>query len=151
MPGSTKAMDPTPDHGERSYKGSGRLAGKKAIITGGDSGIGRAIAIAYAREGADLLIAYLNEGRGCERTKRLVEESSRKAVLVSGDIQDARHCRMIVDKAVAELGGIDILVNNAAHQASFKEIEEISDEEWELTFKVKSTRCSISPRPRFPT
>ena len=136
MPGSTKAMDPTPDHGERSYKGSGRLAGKKAIITGGDSGIGRAIAIAYAREGADLLIAYLNEDEDARETKRLVEESSRKAVLVSGDIQDARHCRMIVDKAVAELGGIDILVNNAAHQASFKEIEEISDEEWELTFKV---------------
>ena len=136
MPGSTKVMDPTPDHGERSYKGSGRLAGKKAIITGGDSGIGRAVAIAYAREGADLLIAYLNEDEDARETKRLVEESNGKAVLVSGDIQDARHCRMIVDKAVAELGGIDILVNNAAHQASFKEIEEISDEEWELTFKV---------------
>ena len=105
MPGSTKVMDPTPDHGERSYKGSGRLAGKKAIITGGDSGIGRAVAIAYAREGADLLIAYLNEDEDARETKRLVEESNGKAVLVSGDIQDARHCRMIVDKAVAQQCG----------------------------------------------
>ncbi|WP_064684709.1 SDR family oxidoreductase [Rhizobium bangladeshense] len=136
MPGFTAQMDPVPDHGEKSYRGSERLKGKRAIITGGDSGIGRAVAIAYAREGADLVISYLDEDEDADDTKRLVEEAGRKAVLVSGDIQDPAHCRQIVDTAVKELGGIDILVNNAAHQASFKSIDEISDEEWELTFKV---------------
>jgi NAD(P)-dependent dehydrogenase (short-subunit alcohol dehydrogenase family) len=136
MPGRTAAMKPVPDHGEDSYKGSGRLKDKKAVITGGDSGIGRAVAIAYAREGADVLIAYLDEHDDAQDTKRLVEAAGRKAVLVAGDIQDAAQCRKIIDKAVAELGGIDILVNNAAHQASFKDMGDISDEEWELTFKV---------------
>src|SRR6266516_615233 len=114
MPGKTEAMEPVPDHGEKSYRGSGRLAGKKAIITGGDSGIGRAVAIAYAREGADVLIAYLNEHDDAKQTERFVTEAGRKAVLVAGDI----------------------LVKNAAHQATFQSIEDISDEEWELTFKV---------------
>jgi NAD(P)-dependent dehydrogenase (short-subunit alcohol dehydrogenase family) len=135
-PGSTLNMRPVPDHGEASYKGSGRLEGKRAVITGGDSGIGRAVALAFAREGADVLIAYLNEEQDAQETGRLVEEAGRKAILVAGDIQHSAHCREIVDRAVAELGGIDILVNNAAHQASFKEITDISDEEWELTFKV---------------
>ncbi|BBD96958.1 3-oxoacyl-ACP reductase [Sphingobium amiense] len=134
MPGRTDAMNPRPDHGEDSYKGSGRLQGKRAIITGGDSGIGRAVAIAYAREGADILIAYLNEDDDARETQRLVEEAGRKAVLVPGDISNPDHCRSIVDKAVAELGGLDILVNNAAHQASFEDIDDISDEEWQLTF-----------------
>jgi NAD(P)-dependent dehydrogenase (short-subunit alcohol dehydrogenase family) len=136
MPGLTGKMKPAPDHGEESYKGSGRLKGKKAIITGGDSGIGRAVAIAYAREGADIVVSYLEEHEDAEETKRQVEAAGRKAVLVPGDIQNADHCRKIVDKAVAGLGGIDILVNNAAHPASFKDIGDISDEEWELTFKV---------------
>ncbi|PDT18574.1 NAD(P)-dependent oxidoreductase [Rhizobium sp. J15] len=136
MPGFTAQMDPIPDHGEESYRGSDRLNGKRAIITGGDSGIGRAVAIAYAREGADLVISYLDEDEDADETKRLVEQAGRKAVLISGDIQDPNHCRQIVETAVKELGGIDILVNNAAHQASFKSIDEISDEEWELTFKV---------------
>ncbi|NEI03356.1 SDR family oxidoreductase [Rhizobium ruizarguesonis] len=136
MPGFTAQMDPIPDHGEESYRGADRLKGKRAIITGGDSGIGRAVAIAYAREGADLVISYLDEDEDADETKRLVEQAGRKAVLVSGDIQDPAHCRQIVETAVKELGGIDILVNNAAHQASFKSIDEISDEEWELTFKV---------------
>ncbi|MGO7870318.1 SDR family oxidoreductase [Rhizobium leguminosarum] len=136
MPGFTAQMDPVPDHGEKSYRGSERLEGKRAIITGGDSGIGRAVAIAYAREGADLLLSYLDEDEDADETKRLVEQAGRKAILVSGDIQDPAHCRQIVETAVKELGGIDILVNNAAHQASFKSIDEISDEEWELTFKV---------------
>jgi NAD(P)-dependent dehydrogenase (short-subunit alcohol dehydrogenase family) len=136
MPGLTARMDPLPDHGEASYKGSGRLAGRKAVITGGDSGIGRAVALAFAREGADVLVSYLNEDEDAQETNRLIEEAGRKAILVSGDIQEPAHCRSIVAKAVAELGGIDILVNNAAHQASFKEIEDISDEEWELTFRV---------------
>jgi NAD(P)-dependent dehydrogenase (short-subunit alcohol dehydrogenase family) len=136
MPGLTARMDPLPDHGEASYKGAGRLTGRKAVITGGDSGIGRAVALAFAREGADVLVSYLNEDEDAQETSRLVEEAGRKAILVSGDIQEPAHCRSIVAKAVAELGGIDILVNNAAHQASFKEIEDISDEEWELTFRV---------------
>ncbi len=136
MPGQTARMDPKPDHGETSYKGSGRLSGMRAVITGADSGIGRAVAIAFAREGADILVSYLDEHDDAAETKRHVEEAGRKAVLVPGDIQNASHCRSIIDKAVAELGGIDILVNNAAHQDTFQDIGEISDEEWELTFKV---------------
>jgi NAD(P)-dependent dehydrogenase (short-subunit alcohol dehydrogenase family) len=136
MPGFTAKMNPPPDHGETSYKGAGRLNGKKTIITGADSGIGRAVALAFAREGADVLISYLSEDDDATQTKRLVEEAGRKAVLVAGDIQHPAHCRKIVERALSELGGLDILVNNAAHQASFKEITDISDEEWELTFKV---------------
>lgn len=136
MPGLTAQMNPPPDHGEDSYRGSGRLRGMKAVITGGDSGIGRAVAIAYAREGADVLISYLSEDEDANEVKELVEKEGRKAVLVSGDVQDARHCRAIIDAAVKKLGGIDILVNNAAHQATFETIEDISDEEWELTFRV---------------
>jgi NAD(P)-dependent dehydrogenase (short-subunit alcohol dehydrogenase family) len=136
MPGTTGAMKPRPDHGETSYKGSGRLNGKKAVITGGDSGIGRAIAIAFAREGADVLISYLEEHDDARETERLVTEAGRTAALVSGDIQHPDHCRTVIAKAMSELGGIDILVNNAAHQASFKSIDDISDHEWELTFKV---------------
>jgi NAD(P)-dependent dehydrogenase (short-subunit alcohol dehydrogenase family) len=136
MPGSTDAMQPRPDHGEKSYKGSDRLKGMKAVITGGDSGIGRAVAIAYAREGADVLISFLNETDEANEVKRLVEQEGRKAVLVPGDLQDAQHCREVIKKAVDELGGIDVLVNNAAHQATFKDIGDISDEEWEMTFRT---------------
>lgn len=136
MPGSTGKMDPRPDHGEESYKGSGKLKGLKAIITGGDSGIGRAVAIAYAREGADVLIAYLSENEDAQEVKALVEKEGRKAVLVAGNIRDPQHCRTIVKRAVDELDGIDILVNNAAHQATFKDIGDISDEEWQTTFEV---------------
>ena len=136
MPGETEQMSPVPDHGEHSYRGSGKLSEKKAVITGADSGIGRAVAIAYAREGADVLISYFNEHKDAEETKRWVEEAGRKAVLVPGDVQSSEHCRKIIETAVKELGGIDILVNNAAHQATFNSLEDISDEEWELTFKV---------------
>ena len=136
MPGITGAMKPVPDHGETSYKGSGRLAGKKAVITGGDSGIGRAVAIAFAREGADILISYLEEDGDARETERYVKDAGRKAVLVPGDLQQPDHCRAVIAKAVSELGGLDILINNAAHQATFKSIEDISDQEWELTFKV---------------
>jgi hypothetical protein len=136
MPGTTPAMTPAPDHGEKSYKGSSRLSGKKAIITGGDSGIGRAIAIAFAREGADVLISYLEEHSDARETERLVKDAGRKAVLVPGDLKNPDHCRAVIAMALSELGGVDILVNNAAHQATFKSIEDISDEEWELTFKV---------------
>lgn len=136
MPGKTEAMSPRPDHGEDSYVGSNRLRGKRAIITGADSGIGRAVAIAFAREGADVLISYLSEDDDADETRRWVEKAGQKAIPLPGDIQDPAHCREIVDRAVTELGGVDILVNNAAHQASFKEIGDISDEEWQLTFAV---------------
>uniref|UniRef100_E6VKI1 Short-chain dehydrogenase/reductase SDR n=1 Tax=Rhodopseudomonas palustris (strain DX-1) TaxID=652103 RepID=E6VKI1_RHOPX len=136
MPGATEQMTPRPDHGEHSYKGSNRLAGKVAVITGGDSGIGRAVAIAYAREGADLLISYLSEDDDAQQVKALVEAEGRRVVLVAGDISQPEHCRKIVARAVEELGAIDILVNNAAHQATFEDIGEISDEEWQTTFAI---------------
>ncbi|MBU6463579.1 MAG: SDR family oxidoreductase [Bradyrhizobium sp.] len=136
MPGTISQMDPRPDHGETTYKGSGRLHGKKAVITGGDSGIGRAVAIAFAREGADILISYLNEHDDAHEVKSLVEKENRNAVLVAGDLQNPTHCRFVIEHAVEVLGGIDILVNNAAHQATFKEITEISDDEWRLTFRT---------------
>src|SRR3954453_21893831 len=134
MPGSTAKMDPRPDHGETSYKGSGRLKGLKAVITGGDIGIGRAVAIAYAREGADVLISYLSEKEDAEDTARYVEEAGRTAVLVPGDISSAQHCRDVIDRAVSEFGHIDILVSNAAYQMTHESLDEISDEEWEHTF-----------------
>jgi hypothetical protein len=136
MPGSTAKMDPRPDHGESSYKGSGKLEGKKAVITGGDSGIGRAVAIAYAREGADILIAYLEEHDDAHEVKALIEREGRKAVLVAGDLRNPEHCRFVIKQVVDVLGGIDILVNNAAHQATFKDIGDISDGEWQMTFEV---------------
>ncbi len=136
MPGRTDEMTPRPDHGETSYRGSGKLAGKRAVITGADSGIGRAVAIAFAREGADVLVAYLNEHDDAAETKKWIEQAGRKAVLVAGDVSSAEHCRHIVERAVAELGGLDILVNNAAHQASFESIDDIDDDEWEHTFAV---------------
>jgi NAD(P)-dependent dehydrogenase (short-subunit alcohol dehydrogenase family) len=136
MPGSTAKMNPRPDHGETSYRGSGKLAGKRAVITGGDSGIGRAVAIAYAREGADILIAYLDEHEDAHEVKALIEQEGRKAVLVAGDLRSPEHCRSVIKQAVEALGGVDILVNNAAHQATFKDIGDISDEEWQLTFEV---------------
>ncbi len=136
VPGTTAAMDPRPDHGEESYRGAGRLAGKRAIITGGDSGIGRAVAIAFAREGADVLVSYLDEHDDAQETLRWIEQAGRRGVTIAGDIGDAAHCRRLVDTAVAELGGIDILVNNAAHQMTFDAITDIPDEEWDRTFRV---------------
>lgn len=136
VPGSSTAMDPQPDYGESSYKGSGRLAGKKTIITGGDSGIGRAVALAFAREGADVLVSYYNEHEDAKETQRLIESAGRNCVLMPGDIKDPRHCRAILEKAISALGQIDILVNNAAHQASFSSVDDISDEEWDITFRT---------------
>jgi NAD(P)-dependent dehydrogenase (short-subunit alcohol dehydrogenase family) len=112
------------------------LADRKAIITGGDSGIGKAVALAFAREGADVLIAYYDEHDDARETAKLVEASGRKAVLVPGDIKDPAHCRAIVEKAVAAFGRVDVLVNNAAHQATVQSIEEMSDEEWDVTFRT---------------
>src|SRR6059058_4022256 len=112
-PGTEALLTPKADHGETSYVGHGRLAGKATVITGADSGIGRAVAIAFAREGADVLIAYLNEDEDARETERLVKEAGRKAVLVPGDIADPAHCRAIIDRAVQEFGRLDVLVNNA--------------------------------------
>lgn len=136
MPGSTKEMNPKPDHGEESYRGTGRLEGCAAIITGGDSGIGRAVAIAFAREGADILISYYDEEADARDTAAWVEKAGRQVELVAGDISDPGHCRSLVDRAMARFGRLDILVNNAAHQASFAELADISDEEWDRTFRT---------------
>ena len=138
-PGNESQLTPKADHGETSYQGSGKLQDKATIITGGDSGIGRAVALAFAREGADVLIAYLNEHDDAKETARLVEEAGRKAVLVPGDIADPAHCRAIVDKAVQAFGRIDVLVNNAAFQMTRESLEEIPDEEWDYTFQVNIT------------
>jgi NAD(P)-dependent dehydrogenase (short-subunit alcohol dehydrogenase family) len=136
VPGIQSQMEPVPDCGEQSYRGSGKLTGKKAVITGGDSGIGRAVAIAFAREGADVLISYLSEDEDANEVARLVEEAGRKCVLVSGDLSDPKHCRDVISRAVDEFGNIDVLVNNAAYQMTHESLDEISDEEWDYTFRV---------------
>lgn len=133
-PGLSTKMNPQPDYGEESYTGSGRLEGKKALITGADSGIGRAVALAYAREGADVAVIYLSETEEAKETERLVTEAGRKCLLIETDVSRAKNCRDLVAKVAKEFGRIDILVNNAAHQASFKSIEDIPEEEWDLTF-----------------
>jgi NAD(P)-dependent dehydrogenase (short-subunit alcohol dehydrogenase family) len=135
IPGSDDQMSPRADHGEESYVGgSGRLAGLVAVVTGGDSGIGRAVALAFAREGADVVVSYLNEEQDARETVRLVEESGRRTLAIPGDISDEAHCRRIVDDAVREFGRIDILVNNAAFQKMYESIEQIPSEEWRHTF-----------------
>jgi NAD(P)-dependent dehydrogenase (short-subunit alcohol dehydrogenase family) len=136
VPGTIEELIPQADHGEESYQGSGKLTGKKAIITGGDSGIGRAVAIAFAREGADVLISYLDEDEDAQDTARYIVEAGRRAVLVPGDISDEAHCRRIIEKAVTEFDGIDILVNNAAFQMSHESLQQITAEEWDKTFKT---------------
>lgn len=136
LPGSSKAMQPQPDYGESSYQGAGKLEGKKALITGADSGIGRAVALAFAREGADVAVSYLSEHEDAGETQRLVEAAGRQCILLPGDIAHAAHCRAVVQDTVAAFGHIDVLVNNAAHQMTFESIEDISDEEWDKTFAV---------------
>ncbi len=136
-PGLESQMEPRPDYGEQTYRGFGRLEGKAAIITGGDSGIGRAVAVAFAREGADVLISYLEaEESDAEETARVVEESGNKAIRVPGDIRDEAHCQSLVDQAVGELGRLDVLVNNAAYQMSRGSIQDISAEELDRTFRT---------------
>jgi NAD(P)-dependent dehydrogenase (short-subunit alcohol dehydrogenase family) len=134
VPGVQSAMDPVPDCGEKTYRGSGKLTGKATVITGGDSGIGRAVAIAFAREGADVLISYLDEDEDAQDTARLVEEAGRRAVLVRGDLAQAQHCRDVIAKAVEEFGKVDVLVSNAAYQMTHETVEEVSDDEWRHTF-----------------
>lgn len=138
FPGVEAAMKPLADHGQETYKGSGKLKGKKAIITGGDSGIGKAVAIAFAREGADVLISYLNdrEDEDAADTAQYVEDAGRECILVKGDITSENHCKKIIARAVKAWGRVDILVNNAAFQMARKSLQDIPSDEWEHTFAV---------------
>jgi len=135
-PGREAAMGPRPDHGESSYRGSGRLTGKVALVTGGDSGIGRAVALAFAREGADVVIAYLDEHDDARGAARSVEEAGRRALTISGDVGDETHCRTLVDRTIREMGRIDVLVNNAAFQREHDDIADFTAEEIERTFRT---------------
>src|SRR5579883_67108 len=135
-PGSEAAMQPKPDYGEQSYRGSGRLRGQAALITGADSGIGRAVALAFAREGASVLVSYLNEEQDAWETVRVVQESGQKAVAVPGDIGQEAHCQELVQRALQEFGRLDILVNNAAFQSTHQSIAEFTAEEIEYTFRT---------------
>jgi NAD(P)-dependent dehydrogenase (short-subunit alcohol dehydrogenase family) len=135
-PGLESEMKPRPDYGEKSYRGSGKLKNKAAIITGGDSGIGRAVALAFAREGADVLISYLNEDSDASETASVVEKEGRKCVRIGGDIQEESHCRSIVDRAVKEFGRLDIVVNNAAYQMTHENLEDITTQDFDRTFKT---------------
>ncbi|MBV4458621.1 SDR family oxidoreductase [Pseudomonas sp. COR58] len=139
VPGRQTLMDPRPDCGEQSYRGSGRLAGKAALITGADSGIGRAVAIAFAREGADVAIAYLDEHEDAQETARWVEQAGRQCLLLPGDLARRQQCLDIVARTVERFGRVDILVNNAAFQMTHPTLADISDEEWQMTFDVNIT------------
>ena len=136
-PGIASKMEPPPDHGETSYRGHERLAGRKALITGADSGIGRAVAIAFAREGADVALVYLpSEESDASEVARLIEAEGRRAVKLPGDIKDQAFCKKLVAEAASGLGGIDILVNNAAKQVSVESIADLSEEQFDATLKT---------------
>jgi len=136
LPGSIIDMQPRPDHGENSYKGSGKLTGRKALITGGDSGIGRAVAIAFAREGADVAISYLNESGDAEDTAGFIKAEGRKCLLLPGDVSEQQHCELLIERVTAEFGGLDILVNNTAYSHERESLQDITPEEWDKTFKT---------------
>ena len=135
-PGNEDELRPRADHGEESYRGVGKLEGKVALITGADSGIGRAVALAFAREGANVLISYLNEHDDARGTSRLVTDAGRKAVLVDGDVGDETHCTNLVHRTAKEFGRLDILVNNAAFQRVHDELEDFTSDEWHQTFRT---------------
>jgi NAD(P)-dependent dehydrogenase (short-subunit alcohol dehydrogenase family) len=136
-PGLAKKMTPQPDHGETSYRGSGRLEGRKALITGGDSGIGRAAAIAFAREGADVAIGYLpSEQPDADEVIALIEAEGRKAVALAGDVTDEAWCREMVSKAVESLGGLDVLIVNAGHQQTREDVSQVTSEDFDVTMKT---------------
>jgi NAD(P)-dependent dehydrogenase (short-subunit alcohol dehydrogenase family) len=135
-PGTERDLNTPADHGEESYKGFGRLNDRVALITGSDSGIGRAVAIAFAREGADVVISYLDEHDDAKETARWVEQAGRKPVLIAGDITTEQHCDAIVERTYKEFGKVDILVNNAAFQMEHESIEEFTTEEWDRTFRT---------------
>lgn len=136
QPGKTKFMNPAPDHVDDNYKGSGKLEGKKAIITGADSGIGRAAAVYFAREGADVAVIYLEEHEDAEETKKLIEQEGRQCLLISGDIGSEEFCRQSVEKVLGEFGQIDILVNNAGEQHPQNNLLDITAEQLEKTFRT---------------
>ncbi|KNC12075.1 oxidoreductase [Klebsiella sp. RIT-PI-d] len=155
VPGLASKMIPVPDHGETSYRGSGRLSGRKALITGGDSGIGRAVAIAYAREGADVAINYLPEEESdAAEVIKLIEAEGRKAIAIPGDIRSEEFCEKLVKEAVSQLGGLDILVNNAGRQQFNESIKTLTTEDFDATFKTNVyamfwiTRAAIDHLPR---
>jgi NAD(P)-dependent dehydrogenase (short-subunit alcohol dehydrogenase family) len=150
LPGSDAEMRPKADHGEDSYIGSGRLAGLVALITGGDSGIGRAVALAYAREGADVVVSYLSEDDDARETCRLVEAEGRRTIAIAGDIGDERHCEQLVERTVSELGRVDILVNNAARQNRFESLEEVTTDEWRQTFATNIDAMFYLSRAALP-
>jgi len=135
-PGYEGQMQPLADHGEETYVGHGRLKDKVALITGADSGIGRAVAIAFAREGADVLCSYLEEDEDAAETRRWVEKAGRRCLTVAGDIGDRDHCKALVEQAVGELGGLDVLVNNAAYQMSYESFLEIPPDEIDFVFRT---------------
>ena len=136
-PGLTSRMSPAPDHGEDSYVGKGLLTGRVALITGGDSGIGRAVAIAFAREGADVAISYLAvEQSDAEDTARWIEKAGRRVLLLPGDIQDEAHCHSLVERTVSQFGQLDILVNNAAHQTVNEELSDVTAEQIDTSFRT---------------
>ncbi|HCW99066.1 MAG TPA: SDR family NAD(P)-dependent oxidoreductase [Pantoea sp.] len=155
VPGLASKMDPVPDHGETTYRGTGRLTGRKALITGGDSGIGRAVAIAYAREGADVAINYLPEEESdAAEVIELIKAEGRKAVAIPGDIRDEAFCQSLVKQAVDQLGGLDILVNNAGRQQFNESIRTLSTEDFDATFKTNVyamfwiTKAAVDHLPR---
>ena len=135
-PGETQALEPVPDHGEKSYRGNGRFTDCAVLITGGDSGIGRAVAIAFAREGADVAIAYLEEHEDAEETARWVRLAGRRALLIDGDISDPEHCDEVVQRTIDEFGRLDVLINNAAFQRTHEKLEDFTREEVETTFRT---------------
>lgn len=135
-PGIESEMRPQPDFGEASYQGSGKLQDMVALVTGADSGIGRAVALAFAREGADVLISYYNEDADAQETARAVTESGRRALAIPGDIQDEAHCERLIERAVSDLGRLDILVNNAAWQSTVDDIQDITTEDWHRAFRT---------------
>jgi NAD(P)-dependent dehydrogenase (short-subunit alcohol dehydrogenase family) len=153
-PGSEAELRPRADHGEESYTGHGRLLGKATVITGGDSGIGRAVAIAFAREGADVLISYLDEDDDARETADWVERAGRRALLAPGDLTEPARCSAVIDQAIDAFGRIDVLVNNAAHQRTYAALEDIPDEDWERTLETNLTamfRLCRSAVPHMPT
>jgi NAD(P)-dependent dehydrogenase (short-subunit alcohol dehydrogenase family) len=136
LPGDEASMDPRPDHGEQTYRGSGRLTGLATLITGADSGIGKAVALAFAREGADVVVSYLSETEDAQDTVRLVEAEGRRAIAVAGDLSDEAQCRELAARAKDELGRIDVLVNNAAFQKRYDSIADVPTEDWDRTMRT---------------
>lgn len=135
-PGSSEQLEPRADYGEETYKGTNRLTDRVALITGADSGIGRAIALAFAREGADVIVSYLCEDEDAHETERLVHEAGRKAILLPGDIRDEAHCRQMVQRAFDDFGKLDILVNNAAYQMSQQDLQDFSSEQFDRVYRT---------------